>query len=103
MNPYNLEGKKPTPGRIVWYQTDGRNYDYYVPAIVRITTANLVPEAVKDGVIEDLDSDMHVHLFVLGGHEPYPEMNVPFDGEDYEMADGSVRNRRRTWRWPDLT
>lgn len=79
---------EPYPGQMVWYQTDGRNYDYFVPAIVRITTENLVPQAVKDGVIEDLDSDLHVHLLVTGGKEPYAEMNVPLD----------YGGSRRTWR-----
>lgn len=82
---------KPTPGRVVWYQTDGRNFDYYVPAFVVITKDNLVEEAREQGLIEGLDSEWHVHLWTPGGRDPYHEYNVPFD------PDGSPRS----WRWPE--
>lgn len=84
---------KPTPGRIVWYQNDGRNYSYYLPALVVVTTDNLVREAVAAGVIPDLSSAAHVHLWVPGGLEAYREFDVPFDGG----------GKPRSWRYPDQT
>lgn len=82
---------RPTPGRIVWYQTDGRNFDYYLPALVNITTDNLVDEAVNQGLIPALSGPFHVHLWVPGGKASYYEFDVPYD------SGGSPRS----WRWPD--
>lgn len=107
---------KPTPGRIVWYQTDGRNgLDYYLPAMVTVTRDSH-PGDYPDGKPNSLpvpSSDLHVHLTVTtpggfgsdymteeGGRRPerfvpgsgtYVEHDVPFD------PDGG----RRTWRWPE--
>lgn len=82
--------ERPTPGRVVHYQTDGRNYDYFVPALVVITVDNLVKEAVEAGVMFDLTDEWHVHLWTPGGKEPYREFNVPY----------SSAGERRSWRWP---
>lgn len=82
----------PTPGSIVWYQTDERGgKSYYLPAIVSVTMANLNPQGVEEGGLEGLDSRLHVHLNVQSPGVSYVEQNVPYD------ADGAPR----TWRWPD--
>lgn len=82
--------QRPTPGRIVHYQTDGRNgYDYWLPAIVTITADdNWVP---GDGTVPMPESEYHCHLNVLGPNGPYVEHNVPWN------PDGD----RRSWRWPE--
>lgn len=84
---------KPTPGRIVHYQTDGRNFDYYLPAIVVVTLDNLVDEAAQLGLIPHLSSASHVHLWVPGGKEPYYEYDVPF-------APIRSEPQRRSWHYP---
>lgn len=68
---------KPIPGEIVMYQTDGRNYDYALPAMVSVTEENLVAEAVAAGQIEALSSELHVHLLVFGPGGLYVERDVP--------------------------
>jgi hypothetical protein len=59
---------RPTPGRIVWYQTDGRNgLDYYLPAMVTVTR-NSHPGDYPDGTPNSLavpSSELHVHLTVF--------------------------------------
>lgn len=59
---------RPTPGRIVWYQTDGRNgLDYYLPAMVTVTRTSH-PGDYPDGKPNSLpvpSSELHVHLTVL--------------------------------------
>lgn len=111
----------PTPGRIVWYQTDGRNgLDYYLPAVVTVTR-NSHPGDYPDGSRNPLpvpSSDLHVHLTIHSpggvgttvddvepesdsnfvgakkmnpGSGTYVEHDVPFD----------PNGGHRTWRWPD--
>lgn len=59
---------KPTVGRTVWYQTDGRNgLDYYLPATVTVTRDSH-PGDYPDGTPNSLavpSSATHVHLTVL--------------------------------------
>ena len=83
----------PTPGRIVWYQTDGRNFDYWLPAIVNVTVDNQHVEGLEQAGIPilALDHPLTVHLEVSSPGENYKEYAVPYD------ADGG----RRTWRWPE--
>lgn len=81
----------PTPGRIVWYQTDGRNFDYYLPAVVTITVDNQNIEGLNEAGIPIVESPDEVHLRVFSPGEDYVEYGVPFD------PDGG----RRTWRWPE--
>lgn len=81
----------PTPGRIVWYQTDGRNFDYWLPAMVTVTLDNQNIEGFNAAGIPVLESEMEVHLSVYSPGEGYVEHSVPYD------PDGG----RRTWRWPE--
>lgn len=77
------------PGRMVYYQNDERGgFGYYVPAVISVTRQNLEPEAVQHGLIEDLDSALHVHLLVLAPGGVYPERNVPYNR----------KAKPRTWR-----
>jgi hypothetical protein len=87
--------KVPTPGAIVWYQTDGRNFDYYLPAIVNVTCDNQHVEGLEQAGIPILvlDSPLTVHLEVSSPGVNYKEYAVAYD------PDGG----RRTWRWPDLS
>jgi hypothetical protein len=59
---------KLTPGRIVHYQTDGRNgLNYYLPAMITVTRDSH-PGDYPDGSSNPLpvpSSDTHVHLTVL--------------------------------------
>ena len=119
---------KPTPGRIVWYQTDGRNgLDYILPAIVTMTVDSHAGD-YPDGTPNSLatpSSAMHVHLtvFTPGGFGStygavtweqvqqeelanlgYGGNVIPGSGTYVERdvpydADGS----RRSWRWPETT
>ncbi len=57
----------PDVGEDVWYQTDGRNFEYYLPAKVIITEENLVKEAAEQGLISWITGPGRVHLFVYGG------------------------------------
>ena len=77
------------PGKMVYYQNDGRGgFWYFLPAIISVTRENLVQAAVEQGRIEDLDSELHVHLMVQGPGGVYPEFNVPYD----------PHGAPRTWR-----
>ena len=118
---------KPTPGRIVWYQTDGRNdLDYILPAIVTMTKdthAGDYPDGTPNGLAPP-SSEMHVHLtvFTPGGFGStygdavtwdqvqqeelanlgYGGNVIPGSGTYVERdvpydADGG----RRSWRWPE--
>lgn len=81
-----------TPGRIVWYENDGRGgFRYSLPAIVTVTTRNENVEAARAGGIPLLESPYHVHLRVFSPGEPYTEHNVAYD---------SARGPR-SWSWPD--
>jgi hypothetical protein len=87
---------KPTLGRVVWYR--GKlGFQAMRMAHVVCTVNELMPEGVKLGVIQALDSDMHVHLQVMtpGTQIAFPENNVPFGvpGEYGMIPPGS-------WCWP---
>ena len=114
----------PTPGRIVWYQTDGRNgLDYYLPAMVTVTRDSH-PGDYPDGTPNSLSvpsSDLHVHLtvFTPGGFgSVYTDQD---DGESRYEQESAIRPKkftpgsgtyvehdvpfdpaggRRTWHWP---
>lgn len=129
----NREGQAfPTPGRIVLYQTDGRNgLDYVLPAIVTVTRTSH-PGDYPDGKPNSLPvptSDAHVHLtvFTPGGfgsqyvadgesssYSQYTQDETPNLGRPDSFVPGSgtytewdVRHDpeggRRSWRWPDRT
>ena len=117
----------PTPGRIVWYQTDGRNdIDYFIPAIVTVTQSSH-PGDYPDGKPNSLkvpSSELHVHLvaftpggfgstYVSGGEtsefqqESMPNLGKP---ESFKPGSGSyveldvpysAEPKRRSWRWPE--
>lgn len=91
-NILNSEGVQlPTPGRVVWYENDGRGgFRYYLPAIVSVTTDNENKDAAQSGGIPLLESPTHVHLRVFSPGEPYTEHNVAYDPE----------GGARSWRWP---
>ena len=86
--------QKPTPGRIVWYQTDGRNdLDYLLPAIVTVTEDSH-PGDYPDGTPNSLavpSSDMHCHLTVLtpGG---FGSVYASHDGDVTEYAAGTDKD-----------
>lgn len=83
--------QRPTPGRIVHYQTDERNgYRYWLPAVVTITQGNWV---AGDGSVPSPSSEMHCHLNVHGPNGVYTEHDVAFDADHTQGA--------RTWRWPE--
>ena len=111
----------PTPGRVVWYQTDGRNgLDYYLPATVTVTRSSH-PGDYPDGSQNPLpvpSSDLHAHLtvFTPGGVGTKVEDVEPQTDEDFvgakKMTPGSgtyvehdvpfdPAGGRRTWRWPE--
>lgn len=114
-----------TPGRIVLYQTDGRNgLDYVLPAIVTVTEASH-PGDYPDGKANSLPvpaSDQHVHLtvftpggfgstYVSGGvQSEYEQESNPNLGRPDTFTPGSGSyvewdvphdpdGGRRTWRW----
>lgn len=119
---------KPTVGRIVWYQTDGRNgLHYYLPAIVDVTRDSH-PGDYPDGTPNSLavpSSDTHVHLtvFTPGGfgstyvdqddqESEYDQENMPNLGRPKSFTPGSgtytehdvpfdPEGSPRSWRWPD--
>lgn len=83
----------PTIGRIVLYQTDGRNgYRYSLPAMVVRTTESTDPKAVADGKVKALpEGCVDLLVFSVGG-ESYGEDAVP---------EATVTSATpRTWRWP---
>ena len=86
---------KPSIGRIVHYQTDGRgDISYEVPAIITCTKDSYV----EGGDLEAPLSENHVHLecFSPGENGTYSELNVPFsDGKDCPSMPS------RTWHWPE--
>ena len=125
----NAEGApKPTVGREVWYQTDGRNgLDYYLPATVTVTKDSH-PGDYPDGTPNSLpvpSSDLHVHLTVKtpggfgstyvdhdGTESEYEQETMPNLGKPASFTPGSgtyvehdvpfdPNGGRRTWRWPD--
>lgn len=81
----------PKPGHDVWYQTDGRNYDYFLPAKVVVTMENQNIEGLNEAGIPIVETKKDVHLRVFSPGEDYVEYNVPYDPQ------GS----RRSWRWPE--
>lgn len=120
----------PTPGRIVWYQTDGRGgLDYYLAAIVSVTQDSH-PGDYPDGQPNSLQvpsSPHHVHLtvFTPGGYgSKYHTVEGESGWSDYQQDDlenlgrpdsftpGSgtyvehdvphdPQGSPRSWRWPD--
>jgi hypothetical protein len=121
---------RPTPGRIVWYQTDGRNgLDYFLPAMVTVTRASH-PGDYPDGKPNSLpvpSSDLHVHLTVFTpggfgsvyrsdegeqGWSDYQQEDLENLGRPAEFTPGSgsyvewdvpydPNGARRSWRWPE--
>jgi hypothetical protein len=124
----NDDAQLPTPGRIVWYQTDGRNgLHYFLPAMVTVTKASH-PGDYPDGRPNSLpapSSDLHVHLTVLspGGfgtevHTADGVAGVPLSSESFvgakQLIPGSGSyvewdvpfdpdGGQRSWRWPERT
>lgn len=88
----------PTIGRIVLYQTDGRNgYRYALPAVVVRTRASTDPKAVADGKVAALPDDTTVDLHVLSvGGESYGENGVAFS----EPTTPEGHPVSRCWFWP---
>jgi|AntDeeMinimDraft_6_1070357.scaffolds.fasta_scaffold09737_2 hypothetical protein len=102
-----------SPGRIVWYTS--RTGNYFLPAMVIVTRANLHRPGVEAGHVPDITADDRCHLWVfspgpaglraaatdfksesphgrqenLGGG--YNEFDIGYD------PDGAPG----TWRWPD--
>lgn len=123
----NEQVQLPTPGRIVWYQTDGRNgLDYYLPAMVTVTRDSH-PGDYPDGTPNSLavpSSDTHAHLTVQtpGGfgstyvdqddqESEYQQDSMPNLGKPKTFTPGSGSyvehdvpfdpdGSRRSWRWP---
>ena len=119
----------PSPGRIVWYQTDGRNgLHYYLPAIVTVTRSSH-PGDYPDGTPNSLcvpSTDLHVHLTVFtpggfgsvynvdGEEQSYQQEHHPNIGRPGSFRPGSGTyvehdvpfspdGMPRSWRWPDRT
>lgn len=93
--------KVPTIGRIVLYQTDGRNgYRYSLPAVVVRTRASSDPKSVAVGNVAELPDDNTVDLFVMSvGGESYGENAVPF----CENVGNDGHGAPRSWRWPAMS
>jgi hypothetical protein len=116
---------KPTPGRIVWYQTDGRNgLEYFLPAMVTVTKGSH-PGDYPDGRSNPLpvpSSDLHVHLTVFtpggfgtevhvaSGPLPQPDDEAYKDARKLVPGSGTYvewdvpfdpNGSRRSWRWPE--
>lgn len=115
----------PTPGRIVLYQTDGRNgLDYVLPAIVTVTQESH-PGDYPDGKANSLtppSSPTRVHLtvFTPGGFGSFydadgkvtgyqneaenlgrPDSFVPGSGTYVEHdVPFDAAGSRGSWRWP---
>lgn len=81
----------PRPGDTVWYQTDGRNFDYFLPAIVSVTMENQNIEGLTEAGIPLVSSQDRAHLRVISPGEDYVEYDVPWSPE----------GNRRSWRWPE--
>lgn len=117
----------PTPGRIVWYQTDERNgLRYYLPAMVTVTRASH-PGDYPDGTKNSLPvptTRLHVHLTVYtpggfgstyvgrggevseyqqdGENLGIPASFTPGSGSYVEWdVPYSSKGLPRTWRWPE--
>lgn len=88
----------PTIGRIVLYQTDGRNgYRYALPAIIVRTQASTDRAAVSDGKVKALPEESMVDLMVFSvDGESYGESAVPF----CENVGNDGHGAPRSWRWP---
>lgn len=88
----------PTIGRIVLYQTDGRNgYRYSLPAVIVRTRASSDPKSVAVGNVAELHDDNTVDLFVMSvGGESYGENAVPL----CESVGNDGHGAPRSWRWP---
>jgi len=87
---------KPTLGRIVHYRGK-QGFHAMRAAIVTVDVRSLDPRGVEAGVIPDLDSSEHVHLWVFtpGESGGFTEYNVPPGQADEhgEIPPGS-------WCWP---
>jgi hypothetical protein len=121
-----LSARTPTPGRVVLYQTDGRNgLDYVLPAVVTVSRDSH-PGDYPDGQGNSLAvpiTDQHVHLtvftpggfgstYVAGGVESeYEQESMPNLGRPDSFTPGSgtyvewnvaydPEGSRRSWRWP---
>jgi hypothetical protein len=125
-----MSAKGATPGRIVWYQTDGRNdLDYFLPAIITVTRDSH-PGDYPDGTPNSLpvpESSEHVHLtvFTPGGfgstytdqegeeseYQQWDQDEMPNLGKPASFTPGSgsyvehnvpydPAGSRRSWRWP---
>lgn len=86
---------KPTIGRIVHYRGN-RGYNALRPAMVVVDSATLDPRGVEDGVIDPLDSDEHVHLWVFSA-DPNGGF-VEFNVGRTQASDGEIEPG--TWDWP---
>ena len=88
----------PTIGRIVLYQTDGRNgYRYSLPAMIVRTRASSCPKSIEDGNLLALPDDTTVDLFVFSVKgASYGESAVPF----CENVGIDGHGAPRSWRWP---
>lgn len=88
----------PTLGRVVHYRGNTGLYAMRA-AIISCTRNELIAEGVNNKLVPDLDSDMHVHLYVItpsiAGY--FSEFNVPHGvpGEDGKIPPG-------TWCWPNI-
>lgn len=109
---------KPTIGRIVIYQTDGRGgLSYQLPAIINCTreshpdygkeTTNSwqgVESGEVDGSnpvpIPNDETTVHLTVFTPGAKEVYRELNVPYnDGVTGGQNEETVY-KERSWHWP---
>ena len=83
--------KAPAPGSMVHYQTDGRSFDYYLPAVVVVTLDNQNVEGLNTAGIPLVTAPDRAHLRVLSPGKDYVEYDVSYDS----------RGGRRTWRFLD--
>lgn len=81
---------KPTTGRIVRY-VGKQGVHAHRAAVVTMADDTWI----REGDIDPLDSDTHVHLWVFtpGSEVGFAEMNIPYDPA---KAPG-------TWHWPERT
>lgn len=101
---------KPTIGRIVIYQTDGRGgLQYPLPAIINCTKDTHpgawqgVESGEADGTnpvpIPEDENTVHLTVFTPGAKELYRELSVPYH-EGYLDESGETNYPPRTWHWP---
>lgn len=84
------ERGRPTPGRVVHYQTDGRGgLRYILPAMIVVTEENHA-----EGSPLEAPAGWTVHLRVFSPGVDYAELSVPYDDSDEPAP--------RTWHWPPL-